>query len=902
MTEATIRSALADTSVPVYQREEVVSKIFQHGIKVFGTLVLLSCPNLVSKFIEMGQLEDGKLPFQLNTLITIVELSMEEAESFHEKQWEFIAPAFIRGTLHRKFEEDIILPFVEESNIGGGAFGDIYETILNPDHQELGDMFPQKFARKEFTIRHGSDRSILNHQKELMNLAILNHLKHPNIVELLGSYTWNAKHSLLFPLADTGNLHQFLNAENRSAQFETDETIVIALAALSSAVQHVHDFSERKIDLDLIGCHHDLRPRNILISGATFILADFGLSTFKPRSQNSETPFKNGTDDYLAPECLDLNNGLKKGTVHRSSDIWSLGCIIAEIATYIAFGRQGVKEFLEARKHKAGNWEVYYFHNGPGNPSGSVEEWLSRIESLSSGNTCALLVRLVRNILCIDQAARPRAREVTFRLRLIALYDVATDADLLFRKIRDADNSLDLLIEHTRFMSWRHAIGILDSGEKPGLFANSSDETMSKFDIYLSCLKRLRGDLKAGHARPWKTQYLELSRIVKANDELHNILSQEQKQKYREYLNIYMIGENDELFERIESGNSNVTLNNDIRMRANIKHINTILAKDDGSNSRRMLLELSAVEQQQSFGEYSLGRFHDGGPIWVEWRKYGKHNADEQTLKTLYKRAAGIAELLSQDKPEQFRTLKCTGFFHEPVKAAFGIVFEIPLRVEYDINSLRLVSLDKLIAQTADKYSLWPDLDDRFWLASTLAASILQLHTVGWFHKGLNASNIVFFSKESVGQGRQSVREPFLVGFNHSRPDDPLAFTSGVSDTALRDYQHPTYIEEGQGFQPEFDYYSMGIVLLEIGCWQPLSKLMKRLTGSYEERRRKLLEERVPQLKVLMGRDYYEAVRCCLKSDFGDPGPSERNEGAPKRVLLQFGERVVARLRKNFVQ
>lgn len=150
MTEATIRSALADTSVPVYQREEVVSKIFQHGIKVFGTLVLLSCPNLVSKFIEMGQLEDGKLPFQLNTLITIVELSMEEAESFHEKQWEFIAPAFIRGTLHRKFEEDIILPFVEESNIGGGAFGDIYETILNPDHQELGDMFPQKVRLEAF--------------------------------------------------------------------------------------------------------------------------------------------------------------------------------------------------------------------------------------------------------------------------------------------------------------------------------------------------------------------------------------------------------------------------------------------------------------------------------------------------------------------------------------------------------------------------------------------------------------------------------------------------------------------------------------------------------------------------------------------------------------------------------
>ncbi|KAI1497171.1 kinase-like protein [Biscogniauxia marginata] len=866
MTETAICSALVDSSVPSYQREEIAKKVFQHGIKVFGILVLVDCVDLVSKFIEMRQLKDAMLPFRKELLIGDIQLPEADANDFQERQWEFIAPTFTRGTLHRRFEEYIILPFTQEVRIGGGAFGVVYETTLDPVHQELGEVFPEKFISD-------SARVALNHQKEL----------HPNIVELLGSYTWNGCHNLLFPLADTGNLAQFLDAESRPTRFELDETIVIALAAVSSAVHHVHDFCEHKIDLDLIGCHHDLRPRNILVSGASFILADFGLSTFKPTSQSSGTPFKHGADDYLGPECVDPNNNFKAGTVRRSSDVWSLGCIIAE----------GTEDFLQARKYRAGAWEVHYFHKGPRKPNEGVEKWLSQLEASFPGSTCALL------------DVRPKAREVTFRLRLIALHNIAIDADLLFRKIRDADDSLDMFLEHTRLMSWRYAIGILGLGEEVAPFTNSICEGMSKFDALLACLKRLRDDLKSRHSRLSKVQYPELSRILQANDELHDILSQEQKEKYREYFHIHVMGEKDELFDRIENGHTHIAPDKEIRMRANIKHINALLANDVGSDSRTMQTEPSAVKIQGSYGENSaLGWFNSGQekrPVWVEWRRYGKHGADERTLETLHRRTARIAEVLSQEKPELFRTLKCTGFFHEPAKAAFGVVFEIPLLEEDATNSLEPRSLQKLIAETADKYSSWPDLDDRFRLASTLAASLLELHTVGWFHKSLTTSNVIFFPKADVKQGQRLIHEPFLVGFNHSRPDDPLAFTSGISDAASRQYQHPKYIREGHGFQPEFDYYSVGVVLLEIGCWQPLEKLTKHYTGSYEDRRRKLLRDRVPQLKVHMGRDYCEAVRCCIESDFGDTEPGERSEGALKSVLLQFGERVVARLRKNFV-
>jgi serine/threonine protein kinase len=268
-----------------------------------------------------------------------------------------------------------------------------------------------QFAVKEFKIRKDS---AVDYKRELENLAITNHLKHPNIVELLGSYTYDGRHNLLFPLADTGNLAQLLDTERRLTMFLTDEALVIVLAALASAVEHVHDFTERKIDLDLIGCHHDLRPRNILVSGSSLILADFGLTTFKPAAQNSATPFESGMDDYLAPD----------DPIHRSSDIRSLGCIVAEVTTYMDLGRDGVQHFRRVREHKvSGIITLHQFHQGSVQPSSAVNDWLSK-GSKSSSTSCVLSIPLVRDMLCLDQSKRPKAKEITWRLRLTALYSV----------------------------------------------------------------------------------------------------------------------------------------------------------------------------------------------------------------------------------------------------------------------------------------------------------------------------------------------------------------------------------------------------------------------------------------------------------------------------------------------
>lgn len=119
-----------------------------------------------------------------------------------------------------------------------------------------------------------------DYELELRNLSILNHLRYPNILELLSAYTYDGRHNLAFSCARGGDLAPFLPNE-RPPYFEADESLVVALAGLASAIEQVHFFAAHTIKLSLIGCHHDLKPGNVLVDNSPFMLADFGLSKLR---------------------------------------------------------------------------------------------------------------------------------------------------------------------------------------------------------------------------------------------------------------------------------------------------------------------------------------------------------------------------------------------------------------------------------------------------------------------------------------------------------------------------------------------------------------------------------------------------------------------------------------------
>lgn len=197
-----------------------------------------------------------------------------------------------------------------------------------------------------------------------------------------------------------------------------------------------------------------------------------------------------------------------------------------------------------------------------------------------------------------------------------------------------------------------------------------------------------------------------------------------------------------------------------------------------------------------------------------------------------------------------------------------------------------------------------PFLEDKFRLAHSLAEAVYYFHQVGWLHKRLGPSNIMFFvppaPQTKVPKGAEEIiLVPYIVGFSHSRPNERDHFTE-LSNDPRNQYSHPDYIsKESEGFRQEYDYYSLGLILYEIGNWYPVAKgsrSMKRLT--VKQRRDQVLEK-LYVLRRTMGNTYYQAVETCLANDWASKGQAS-DPGHNERVRKDFHKLVVCRLQDAY--
>jgi hypothetical protein len=221
-----------------------------------------------------------------------------------------------------------------------------------------------------------------------------------------------------------------------------------------------------------------------------------------------------------------------------------------------------------------------------------------------------------------------------------------------------------------------------------------------------------------------------------------------------------------------------------------------------------------------------------------------------------------------EPKPQGLRTMHCIGAFEEsgdPIR--YGLVYQCPQGVSSNPNTLRRYLNN---GERNSKY--YPLLGDKFQLAFALTDFLKEFHTIGWLHENFNSYNILFFQSSDTGSVRNSpssseMQQPYVVGLHKSRPDGDFWQTEGpnISDDQ-QDYQHPKYASTGR-FCQEFDYYSLGIVLLEIGFWRPLSSLLieaRVQNRGLVEIREGLMKMCETRLGVKMGAVYRDAVLQCM--------------------------------------
>ncbi|KIM96602.1 hypothetical protein OIDMADRAFT_58913 [Oidiodendron maius Zn] len=265
--------------------------------------------------------------------------------------------------------------------------------------------------------------------------------------------------------------------------------------------------------------------------------------------------------------------------------------------------------------------------------------------------------------------------------------------------------------------------------------------------------------------------------------------------------------------------------------------------------------------------------------VILEWR-YVDRDFSEEQKQLIRSRIKALAVLLSSSKSSELGLLKCIGFFKDdqPVIERYALLLEVPTFQDQQTSQ----TLPNLLSQESPRslYDLIsttspPLLGDRFRIASILCNIVLQIHSSTWLHKDIRSSNILLLNqKPGLSSAESGIAQPFLVGFDFSRPDRPSAESlEQPRDKNENTYRHPNlWPSQNAGPRPryrkEYDIFSLGVVLLEIGNWKLVDKRCTARDLERPEAWKAFLMKCTEPLGHKCGRIYQEVVETCLKGPF----------------------------------
>jgi len=183
--------------------------------------------------------------------------------------------------------------------LGGGTYG----SVLRAQNKSSGEWVAIKKMKQKY---YSWDECM-----KLREITSLRKLLHPNIVKLKEVIRENDELHLVFEFMEA-NLYEYMKA--RVKNFPESKVRNIMYQTLQ-AMHHVHKHGY---------FHRDMKPENLLVSGETVKLADFGLA----REIRARPPFTDyvSTRWYRAPEVL-----LRSPTYNSPLDLWACGGIMAEL-------------------------------------------------------------------------------------------------------------------------------------------------------------------------------------------------------------------------------------------------------------------------------------------------------------------------------------------------------------------------------------------------------------------------------------------------------------------------------------------------------------------------------------------------------------------------------------------
>ena len=200
------------------------------------------------------------------------------------------------------------------------------------------------------------------------------------------------------------------------------------------------------------------------------------------------------------------------------------------------------------------------------------------------------------------------------------------------------------------------------------------------------------------------------------------------------------------------------------------------------------------------------GGCKDGKRMLVEYfyPEETSYDSEESILQQMRR----ISALHAEEKGPGFHSLQGAGFVRESLHGdRYGIIYQVP--EEQTAKGFQCFTLSDLFTQLNTV-----PLETRMRTAWALCEALLNLHSIGWYHKAINSGNVLIFGQTREMDGESPTVEwlldsPYLIGFDCSRPSAAETRSTVDFTTSKNIYRHPDRWGQTAPFQRHHDIYAL---------------------------------------------------------------------------------------------